>query len=245
MEHINDLQFVYIILAYNNSKEIVQMIKTLQYENKHSFIIHVDAAEENEPTYSFLIEFASHHSNVHILPTKERARTNSKGFSVVNAILQMIRFIINYDVQNGEKINFQKVIYVSANMYSSVSDALIKNVVMSKPLSANILKLNSEFVQPDPDSWKYIIECDDRLHEIFNLPILTKDRHKCELRKSSEKSFILSESFAVYLAKASGNNFVDDFLEYAKHMTYAHDFFFGTVLLHSPYCHTFVNATII
>ncbi len=245
MENKNDLEFVYIILAYDNPDEIVQLIKKIQYENKHSFIIHVDAVEESDATYSSLREFASHYSNVYVLPTTERVRTNPKGFSVVHAILQMIRFIFNGDIQNGERIHFHKIIFVSTNLYSSVSDALIKNVVMSNSLNANILKLNSPFVQPDPDSWKYIIECDDKLHEIFHLPLLTKDHNKCELRKSSEKSFILSEGFAGYLAKSSGKNFFDDFLEYAQHMTYAHDFFFGTVLLHSPYCHTFVNGTII
>ena len=59
---------------------------------------------------------------------------------------------------------------------------------------------------------------------------------------TSSQWWILSRSFAQYLAVAERGTFVHEFLEYASHVVVADETFFGTVLLNTPYCTTWVHS---
>jgi hypothetical protein len=148
---------------------------------------------------------------------------------MVNATLQMLHYTFEND------IFFDKWIHLASTNYPHASNAKIRHVLAEYPLDANLLHIVLKPSRPKQSSWHYFVECDDAVHRVYRLPPLTNATHGAELYTSSQW-FAISREFAEYLAYPQPKTFVYDFLQYAQHVVVADETFFGTALLHSPYC---------
>ena len=223
-----DLQFVYGIMTHKTPKNTIRLIEAM-YEPGHSFVIHVDGKESSADTHAQLKQYAQHKDYVHVLDHPQRVRVNWGGFSMVNATLQMLHYTLEHNLP------FDKWIHLASTNYPLASNAKIRNVMAQYPVDANLLHVVLKPSRPKQASWHYFVECDDAVHRIYRLPPLTNATHGAELYTSSQW-FALSREFAQYLAFPQPNTFVYDFLQYAQHVVVADETFFGTALLHSPYC---------
>lgn len=225
-----ELQFVYGIMTHQYADETIRLIEAL-HEPGHSFVIHVDGKEGSDETHEILTQYAqsNKHYHIHIVDHPHRVRVNWGGFSMVNATLQML----HYTFENH--LRFDKWIHLASTNYPIASNAKIRQTIAQYPVDANLLHIVLKPSRPKQASWHYFVECDDAVHRIYRLPPLTNATHGAELYTSSQW-FTLSREFAHYLAYPSPQTFVYEFLQYAQHVVVADEAFFGTALLHSPFC---------
>lgn len=228
----NEYNFCYAIMTHQHPPETIRLIEAL-YEPGHSFIIHVDAKEASDETHAALHEYALSRSYIHVLNHPQRVRVNWGGFSMVNATLQML----HYSLEHQPSIDYDKFIHLASTNYPLASNAKIRQTIAHYPVDANLMHIVLKPSRPKPASWHYFVECDDAVHRIHRLPPLVNATAGAELYTSSQW-FTLSREFARYLAYATTNpnTFVYEFLQYAQHVVVADETFFGTALLHSPFC---------
>jgi hypothetical protein len=223
-----DMKFCYAIMTHQYPQETIRLIEAL-YEPGHVFIVHVDGKENSDETHAELKKYSSTHPHVFILDHPNRVRVNWGGFSMVNATLQMLHYSFE------QNLDYDKFIHLASTNYPMASNAKIRQTIAKYPLDANLVHIVLKPSRPKQASWHYFVECDDALHRIYRLPPLQNSTAGAELYTSSQW-FTLSREFAHYLAYPQPNTFVYEFLEYAQHVVVADETFFGTVLLHSPYC---------
>jgi len=223
-----DYKFCYAIMTHQYPAETIRLIEAL-YEPGHTFLLHVDAKESSQETHATLVEYASSRPYIHVLQHPQRVRVNWGGFSMVNATLQML----HYSLQ--QNLDYDKFIHLASTNYPLASNAKIRQTIAKYPLDANLMNIVLKPSRPNRASWHYFVECDDAVHRIHRLPLLTNATANVELYTSSQW-FTLSREFAHYLAYPQPGTFVYEFLEYVQHVVVADETFFGTALLHSPYC---------
>jgi Core-2/I-Branching enzyme len=246
-EYIDDpahLKLCYAILTHDSPESTIRLIEAL-YEEGHVFVIHVDGKESSEATYQRLVEYASTRDYVHILAHPHRVRVNWGGFSMVNATMQILRYIFavddDADPQNNETrqrrpaLDFHKLVHVASTSYPLASNSEIRHQLAAYPLDANFLNVIMKPTRPGQHGWFYFVECDDALHRIYRLPSPQNETAGMELFTASQW-FIISREFAQYMAEAKPGTFVHQFLEYAEHVVVADETFFGTVLRHTEFC---------
>jgi Core-2/I-Branching enzyme len=225
----DEITFCYAIMTHQHPEETIRLIESL-YEPGHVFIIHVDAKQISQSTHDILQQYASNNRPyIHVLDHPYRVRVNWGGFSMVNATLQMLRYSFQHNLQ------YDKFIHLASSNYPIASNAKIRHSMAQYPIDANLLYVVLKPSRPKQASWHYFVECDDAVHRIYRLPPLLNATANVELYTSSQW-FTLSREFAYYLAFPPPQSFVQEFMEYAQHVVVADETFFGTVLLHSPYC---------
>ena len=155
---------------------------------------------------------------------------------MVNATLQMMQLVRTLNITN-----YHRFVHLSASTYPIASNERIRQQLSQFPLDANFMNvIMKPTYPPSPQSWHYFIECDDRLHRIYQLPRITDTTHGIHLYTSSQW-FIFSRAFVRYLADAPVHSMVHDYLQYIEHVVVADETFFGTVLRNTEFCHTHHN----
>jgi hypothetical protein len=122
-----------------------------------------------------------------------------------------------------------------AHRYPIRSNYEIRRRIASYPLDANLVNVIMSPVNPSRTMWHYYVECDDAIHRIYQLHPLSAAVNGADIFISSQW-FIISRSFAEYLAKAEKGTFVHDYLSYVEHVVVADESFFGTVLRNTEFC---------
>lgn len=128
------------------------------------------------------------------------------------------------------------VLFLISNFYSQ----RIRNTLADYPKDANFLHVILRPVVPHPKVWNYFVECDDRVHRIYELPPLRKAVHGADLYTASQW-FVISKEFAHYLANPTPGDFLYQYLKYARYTLVADEHFFGTVLQNTHFCHKLHN----
>jgi hypothetical protein len=136
---------------------------------------------------------------------------------------------------------FDKFVHLASTSYPLASNREIKERLAQFPVDANLLYAIMKPARPKPWGWHYFVECDDRLHRIHRLSPWQNATHDIDLYTSSQW-FMLSREFASYLASPPPGSFAEHFTRYARHVVVADETYFGTVLIHSPYCAKHHNA---
>lgn len=151
--------------------------------------------------------------------------------SMVNATLQILNWVDRND------INFTHFVHLASTSYPIVSNQRIRNTLAEYPVDANFLHIILKPARPNESIWNYFVECDDRLHRIHRLPIITKEENNADFYTSSQW-FIISKEFAHYLANPQKEEgiFLRQYLDYIEHAVVADENFFGTVLRNTPFC---------
>jgi len=231
------------ILTHDDANATKRLVDVL-YQEGHVFVIHVDGKENSEGTYQELVEYASTRPYVHVLPKRRRVRVSWGGFSMVNATLQILQYAFAVDALDDEPdrpLEFHKFFHIASTSYPLASNAEIRRRIADHPLDANFFNVILKPQRPNPSSWFYFVECDDALHRIHRLPPLRNETAGVDLYTASQW-FISSREFAKYLAEAKPGSFVNQFLDYVKHVVVADETFFGTVLRHTEFCSMHHNS---
>lgn len=226
-----DLMLCYGILTHDDPVATIRLMDVL-YEPGHSFVVHVDAKEEYEPTFQAIADYASSREYVHVIDN--RVRVNWGGYSMVEATLKMLRYAFAVEGSHDPLV-FHKFVHISSSSYPLASNTEIRHRLSAYPLDANFFNTIMQPARTKPYSWHYFVECDDHIHRIYQLPGLQQATAGAELWTSSQW-FIASREFANYLADPPENSFVHEYLEYAKHVVVSDEAFFGTVLRNTLYC---------
>jgi len=234
-----NLNILYAILTHGHANETIRLINTL-YEDGHTFVVHVDGKEIADETQRELSTFASTRSYVHILPDTYRVRVNWGGFSMVNATLQVMKYVMAVDRPDAEPMEFHKFVHMSATAYPIKSNKEIRRSLSEYPIDANLFWVLNKPTSPHEEAWHYFVECDDAVHRIYRLPPKRWENSGIDIMTSSQW-FIASREFIQYLAVASPGTFVYDYLQYIEHAVVADEQFFGTILRHSSFCHKHEN----
>jgi hypothetical protein len=152
-------------------------------------------------------------------------------FSMVNATLQILNYIDRND------INFTHFIHMASTSYPIVGNQRIRNTLAEYPVDANFMHIILKPARPGEAIWNYFVECDDQVHRIHRLPIITKEQNNADIYTSSQW-FIISKEFAHYLAnpKEEEGIFLRQYLDYIEHAVVADEHFFGTVLRNTHFC---------
>jgi len=235
----DDLRLLYAVLTHNDGPGTIRLIESL-YEPGQLFVIHVDAKETSSETYQQLVDYASAHpDHVFLVPDPFRVRITWGGFSMVNATLQVLQYAFGllHNEKNepilAQSLDFHKVVHLASTSYPLASNTEIRHRLASFPLDANFLHV---IMKPNrPSLWNYFVECDDAVHRIHHMPVLTAATSGANLFTSSQW-WIISREFAFYLARAEEGTFVNQFLDYVEHVVVADETFFGTVLRHTEFC---------
>jgi Core-2/I-Branching enzyme len=238
-KNATDLRLLYGILTHDDAAATVRLLTVLNDTNV-KFVVHVDG--KHVETQDALLRFALAHGNVHILPDDRRVRINWGGFTMVNATLQLLQYaLLETSLAHHALSDFDKFVHLASTSYPLASNREIKERLAQFPIDANLLYAVMKPARPKPWGWHYFVECDDRLHRIHRLSPWQNSTHGVDLYTSSQW-FMLSREFALHLAAPPPGSFVDLFLQYARHVVVADETFFGTALLHSPYCAKHHNA---
>lgn len=226
----------YGILAHDSAEATIRIIEAVD-EPTTTFVVHIDG--KSERTYKALKEYASQRDRVVVLDHPHRVRVNWGGFSMVNATLQ----ILNYVDQND--VNFTHFVHMASTSYPIVSNQRIRNTLAEYPIDANFLHIILKPQRPSDSIWNYFVECDDQLHRIHRLPIITKELNNADFYTSSQW-FIISKEFAHYLANPQVEEgiFLRQYLDYIEHAVVADEHFFGTVLRNTRFCNKVRTAGI-
>jgi len=242
LDNAADLKLLFGILTHGPSDATIRLVESL-YEDGHLFVIHVDGKEINDDSYQHLLQYAQNKEYVHIVPNINRVRVNWGGYSMVNATMQILKYSFGLleDSNISEPLHFHKFVHLASTSYPIVSNNEIRHRIASYPLDANFFNIVLRPTNPNPRAWHYFVECDDALHRIYNLPVLTEKKNSFEVYTSSQW-FISSRDFAEYMAKAESNSLVAQFMEYAEHVVVADEQFFGSLLLNSKFCDTLHNS---
>jgi hypothetical protein len=224
-----EIVFCYGILAHDNAQATIRLIEAVD-EPTTVFIVHVDA--KYEETYLALKEYAATRSRVTVLDHPYRVRVNWGGFSMVNATLQLLHF--------ADQVDFTHFVHMASTAYPIASNRRIRNTLASFPKDANFLHVILKPIRPGLSVWNYFVECDDRLHRIYQLPPIRKETHGADIYTASQW-FIISKEFAHYLANPEPGSFLQQYLDYIPYVVVADESFFGTVLRNTPFCHKHHN----
>ncbi|CAJ1952496.1 unnamed protein product [Cylindrotheca closterium] len=220
----SEIVLCYGILAHDSPSATIRIIEAVD-EPTTQFIVHVDA--KYEETHQVLKEYASQRSRVTVLDHPHRVRVNWGGFSMVNATLQMI--------YHADQIEFTHFVHMAATAYPIASNRRIRNTLADFPADANFMHVVLKPTSPALPIWNYYVECDDRLHRIFELPPLRKQVHGVDIFTSSQW-FIISKEYANFLAHPEPGSFLQEYMDYMKHAVVADEHFFGTVLRNTHFC---------
>lgn len=223
----------YGILAHDSADATIRIIEALD-EPSTKFVVHIDG--KYEENYLKLKEYAVQNHRVMVLDDPYRVRVNWGGFSMVNATLQILNYIDRND------INFTHFVHMASTSYPIVSNQRIRNTLADYPVDANFMHIILKPAMPAESIWNYFVECDDKLHRIHRLPILTKEENNAALYTGSQW-FIISKEFAHFLAnpQAEEGVFLRQYLEYIEHAVVADEHFFGTVLRNTRFCNKHHN----
>ena len=150
---------------------------------------------------------------------------------MVNATLQILNYVDRND------IHFTHFVHMASTSYPIVSNQHIRNTLAEYPADANFMHIVLKPARPSESIWNYFVECDDRLHRIHRLPVITKERNNADFYTSSQW-FIISKEFAHYLANPQEEEgiFLQQYLDYIEHAVVADENFFGTVLRNTHFC---------
>jgi hypothetical protein len=223
-----DIVLCYGILAHDNANATIRLIEALD-EPTTWFVVHIDA--KHEDTYQKVKEYSTKRDRVVVLDHQHRVRVNWGGFSMVNATLQILDYV------DRHRIDFTHFIHMASTAYPVASNRRIRNTLASYPKDANFLHIILRPIRPVATIWNYFVECDDKLHRIHRMPVLTNDTHGVDLYTASQW-FIISKEFAHFLANPEDDTsrFLPEFMEYIQHTVVADEHFFGTVLRNSKFC---------
>ena len=218
----------YGILAHDSADATIRIIEALE-EPTTIFVVHIDGKYEDN--YLKLKDYASKKDKIIVLDHPYRVRVNWGGFSMVNATLQ----ILNYVDRNN--INFTHFVHMASTSYPIVSNKRIRNTLAEYPVDANFMHIILKPARPAEAIWNYFVECDDKLHRIHRLPVITKEENNADFYTSSQW-FTISKEFAHYLANPQEEEgiFLRQYLEYIEHAVVADENFFGTVLRNTRFC---------
>jgi Core-2/I-Branching enzyme len=234
-EYITSAEVVlcYGILAHDSAAATIRLIKAVD-EPTTVFVVHIDS--KYEETYQTLVEYAKDKTNkIHILGDSYRVRVNWGGFSMVNATLQMLKYA------DQHVPDFTHFVHMASTSYPIASNRRIRNTLASFPKDANFVHVVLKPTRPGRDVWNYFVECDDRLHRIYQLHPLLKETSGVHMYTASQW-FTISKEFAHYLANPEPGTFLHQFLEYIPHVVIADETFFGTVLRNTHFCHKHHNS---
>lgn len=232
----NEMKILYAILTHETSASTIRLIETLHDPGHSSFIVHVDGKEVSDQAYETLVRYSLDRPHVHILT--KRVRVNWGGFTMVQAMLEMLHYAFNikdHYSRQRDPLDFHKVVHLSSTSYPIASKQGIRRKLSEFPVDANFVQVVMKPMRPGPAVWNYFVECDDRVHRIHRLAPLTNQTHSVELFTSSQW-FIISREFAWYIAEAKKGTFVHQFLQYTEHVVVADETFLGTVLRNTPFC---------
>eukprot|EP00536_Pseudo-nitzschia_multiseries_P007627 jgi/Psemu1/296635/fgenesh1_pm.181_\ len=223
----------YGILAHDSAEATIRIIESVD-EPTTTFVVHIDG--KYEENYMKLKEYANQRDRVFVLDHPHRVRVNWGGFSMVNATLQILNHIDRHDIQ------FTHFVHMASTSYPIVSNRRIRNKLAEYPIDANFMHIILKPARPAESIWNYFVECDDRLHRIHRLPIITKEQNNADFYTSSQW-FIISKEFAHYLANPQDEKgtFLRQYLDYIEHAVVADENFFGTVLRNTHFCNKHHN----
>ena len=230
-------------MTHGQARETIRLINTL-YEPGHIFVIHVDGKEIADQTQRELLEYASSREHVHVLPDRNRVRVNWGGFSMVNATLQVMKYVMAIDRPDAEPMEFHKFAHLSATAYPLKSNQKIRQKLSEYPIDANLFWVLNKPTTPHEESWHYFVECDDAVHRIFRMTPKRWENSGVDIMTSSQW-FSASRDFVRYLAEAKPRSLVHDFLQYIEHVVVADEQFFGTILRHTEFCHKHQNTNLL
>ena len=234
----DNITFCFGILTHTAPSSTIRLIEIL-YEPGHVFVIHVDAKESSDSTYTTLSNYASTRDYIHLVPHPYRVRVNWGGFSMVNATMQLLRYSFGLlPLDHPLELKFHKFIHLASTSYPIASNTRIRETIASYPLDANLFNVIMKPTRPSLGAWHYFLECDDAIQRIHRLRPLTSTGYHTtgvELHTSSQW-FTLSREFAHYLALAEPGSLVHQMLLYSQHVVVADETFFGTVLRNSKFC---------
>mmetsp|Transcript_57420 Transcript_57420/g.66319 ORF Transcript_57420/g.66319 Transcript_57420/m.66319 type:complete len:778 (+) Transcript_57420:162-2495(+) len=223
----------YGILAHDSAEATIRIIEAVD-EPTTIFIVHIDA--KYEENYLELEKYASKRDRVIVLDHPHRVRVNWGGFSMVNATLQILNYIDEKD------INFTHFVHMASTSYPIVSSRRIRNTLSDYPVDANFMHIILKPARPAESIWNYFVECDDQLHRIHRLPVITKELNNADFYTASQW-FIISKDFAHYLASPQEDEgiFLRQYLDYISKAVVADENFFGTVLRNTHFCNKHHN----
>ena len=218
----------YGILAHDSAEATIRIIEAVD-EPTTMFVVHIDG--KYEENYLELKEYASKRDRVTVLDHPHRVRVNWGGFSMVNATLQILNYIDQNDIQ------FTHFVHMASTSYPVVSNQRIRNTLADYPIDANFMHIILKPARPAESIWNYYVECDDQLHRIHRLPVITKELNNADFYTSSQW-FIISKDFAHYLANPQEEEgiFLRQYLDYISKAVVADENFFGTVLRNTHFC---------
>lgn len=143
-----------------------------------------------------------------------------------------------------EELRFHKFVHIASSTYPIRSNTEIRKTLGSFPLDANLFYIGMIPVSQHPAAWHSFVECDDALHRIYRLHPLSLEMNGVRQYMGSQW-FISSYEFAKYLAEAEEGSFVQQYINYAKHIIVADEGFFATVLRHSRFCEKHHNSNML
>lgn len=224
----DNIVLCYGILAHDSAEATIRIIEAVD-EPTTMFVVHIDAKFEDN--YIKLVEYASKKDRIVVLDHRHRVRVNWGGFSMVNATLQILNYI------DANEINFTHFVHMASTSYPIVSNQRIRNTLSEYPVDANFMHIILKPARPAESIWNYFVECDDQLHRIHKLPVITKELNNADFYTSSQW-FVISKEFAHYLAnpQAEEGIFLRQYLDYIKRAVVADENFFGTVLRNTHFC---------
>jgi hypothetical protein len=225
----DEIVLVYGILAHDSAEATIRLMEAVE-EPTTTFVVHIDS--KYQETYEKVKEYASKRERVHVLDHPRRVSISWGGFSMVNATLQILEYIDDF--------NFTHFVHMASTAYPIASNRRIRNTLAQYPTDANFVHVILKPVRPGFNRWHYFVECDDRLHRIHRLPPLKAETHGADMYTASQW-FIISKEFAHYLANPEPGGFLYQYLEYIQHVVVADETFFGTVLRNTPFCHKHHN----
>lgn len=229
----DEVVLCYGILAHDSAEATIRIIEAVD-EPTTTFVVHIDGKYEDN--HQKLKEYASKRDRVVVLDHPYRVRVNWGGFSMVNATLQILNYI------DRSNVNFTHFVHMASTSYPIVSNQRIRNTLAEYPIDANFMHIVLKPARPAESVWNYFVECDDQLHRIHRLPIITKEQNNADFYTSSQW-FIISKDFAHYLANPQEEEgiFLRQYLDYIKHAVVADESFFGTVLRNTHFCNKHHN----
>lgn len=175
LDNPDDMVICYGILTHDNPRATIRLIESLDEDglnNRHQFVVHVDAKEIYDESQNTLVEYALTKSNVHILDDRRRVHVNWGGFSMVNATLQILQFVFDMDVEDIDErqpMPFHKFIHISSSTYPIASNTEIRHKLASYPLDANFLYVIMQPTRASPYVWHYYVEVRQKYMYILSL----------------------------------------------------------------------------
>ena len=164
-----NLNLLYVILTHKNPSQTIRLISALSAVG-HSFVIHVDSRASSNPTHIALVNHYLDHPLVHVVPDSYRVSVNWGGFSIVQATLNAIKYGFGIG-RDGSALDFHKVVSIASTSYPLVSNSAIRKEIAKYPLDMNLVEIRPSPNTPSPHTWHYFVECDEKVHRIYRLPL--------------------------------------------------------------------------